>query len=123
MKSGIHPQSFPTIFIDTSCGKEFFTMSTAKSDETRKVNGVPYQVIKIEISSASHPFYTGKQMLIDTARRMEKFEERKAKQEKVGAERKGKKVRRAKIQAEKDAAKMAVKKAKKKASEKPEAEA
>ena len=103
MKPNIHPETRPTIFVDTSCGKEFFTTSTAKSDEKREVNSVPYQVVRIEISSASHPFYTGKQTLIDTARRVEKFEERKAKQEKAGAERHGKKVKRAKEEAKKKA--------------------
>lgn len=104
MKPDIHPKTYPTIFIDTSCGREFFTTSTLKGEETREVNGIPYQLARIEISSASHPFYTGKQMLIDTARRVEKYEERKAKQEKVGAERHGKKAKRAVVQAKKKAA-------------------
>ena len=103
MKQGIHPEIKPTIFVDTSCGKEFTTTSTLASNEKREVNGTPYQVVRIEISSASHPFYTGKQVLIDTARPVEKFQERAAKQKKTGAERKGKKMKRAKAQAKKKA--------------------
>lgn len=56
------------------------TTSTLKSDQTKEVNGITYFVIPIEISSASHPFYTGKQILVDTARRVEKFKERVEKQ-------------------------------------------
>jgi len=94
MKANIHPVSYPTIFVDTSCGAEFFTVSTRKEGDARTLNGVTYQVIPIEISSASHPFYTGKQVLVDTARRVEKFQERTAKQKAASATRKGKKVKR-----------------------------
>lgn len=94
MKPNIHPPSHPAIFVDTSGKAEFFTVSTRQGEETREVDGVTYQVIPIEISSASHPFYTGKQTLVDTARRVEKFQERTAKQKAIGALRKGKKVKR-----------------------------
>ena len=94
MKANIHPVSHPTIFVDTSCGAEFFTISTRKEDDTRTLDGITYQIIPTEISSASHPFYTGKQVLVDTARRVEKFQERTAKQKAVGALRKGKKIKR-----------------------------
>lgn len=94
MKPKIHPISHPAIFIDTSCKAEFFTVSTRPGEDTREVDGVTYQVIPIEISSASHPFYTGKQSLVDTARRVEKFQERAVKQKAAGAARKGKKVKR-----------------------------
>lgn len=91
----------PVIFIDSSCNKEFVALSTLASDETRKIKGVPHYVHRIEISSASHPFYTGKQILVDTARRAEKFHERAAKR--AGAlVRKGKKAKRAKAQAKKE---------------------
>lgn len=99
MKKEIHPVSNPTIFVDTSCGAEFFAYSTAKSKETRKVDGVEYQVFNIEISSASHPFYTGKQILVDTARRVEKFKEKVAKTKAAAETRKGKKVKKAKAKA------------------------
>jgi len=111
MKKDIHPVSRPTIFIDTSCGVEFVADSTLKSDQTRTVKGVEYQVYNIEISSASHPFYTGKQILVDTARRVEKFQEKAAKTKAVAAARKGKKVKKAKALAKKNAtAKKAAKK-------------
>ena len=92
MKKDIHPQVNSVVFVDTSCGVEFVTTSTLSSDRTREINGVSHFIIPIEISSASHPFYTGKQMLI---RRVEKFEERMKKQEKVAAKRKGKKTKHA----------------------------
>lgn len=94
MKTDIHPQVHPVVFVDTSCGAEFITHSTLKSDETRTIDGVDHYIINIEISSASHPFYTGKQILVDTARRVEKFEERMKKQTTAAAGRKGKKVKR-----------------------------
>jgi large subunit ribosomal protein L31 len=101
MKKEIHPTSHPTIFVDTSCGAEFVTNSTLKSEETKKIGDVTYQVINLEISSASHPFYTGKQVLIDTARRVEKFQERAAKQAGASSARKGKKLKKAKVNAAK----------------------
>ena len=76
MQKAIHPKVNKVIFLDTSCGAEFFGTSTLSSKETRTVDGVEYMILNIEISSASHPFYTGKQILVDTARRVEKFTER-----------------------------------------------
>lgn len=71
MKEGIHPKLNHVVFVD---GKnEFVTRSTMKSTETRKVDGVDHFVIHVEISSASHPFFTGKQKLIDSAGRVERF--------------------------------------------------
>ena len=96
MKQDIHPITRPTIFVDTSCGVEFITDSTIKGEGTRTVDGVDYQVYNIEISSASHPFYTGKQILVDTARRVEKFHEKAAKTKAASETRKGKKVKREK---------------------------
>lgn len=103
MKKDTHPMNRPTIFVDTSCGAEFITTSTLKSDQTRKIDGVEYQVYNIEISSASHPFYTGKQILVDTARRVEKFQEKAAKIKAASEVRKGKKAKRAKAKSEKAA--------------------
>lgn len=111
MKKEIHPAMHPAIFVDTSCNKEFVATSTLTSEETRDVKGVPHFVHRIEISSASHPFYTGKQILVDTARRVEKFQERAAKQV-TASVRKGKKAKRAKAAVAK-IAKEAAKKAKK----------
>ena len=104
MKQDIHPTVNPVVFVDTSCGAEFFTTSTLKSEKTREVDGVKYYEINIEISSASHPFFTGKQVLVDTARRVEKFQEKMAKQEKAAATRKGKKAKSAARAAKKETA-------------------
>jgi len=95
MKKDIHPQVHPVVFVDSSCGAEFVTTSTQKSDETRDINGITHFVIHTEISSASHPFYTGKQVLVDTARRIEKFQSRVNKQKDAADSRKGKKAKRA----------------------------
>jgi large subunit ribosomal protein L31 len=73
MKTGIHPEMYDVVFIDSSTGKQFITQSTTKTEEKMKINGKEYFVIKVEISSDSHPFYTGKQKLIDTAGRVDKF--------------------------------------------------
>jgi len=120
MKKEIHPKNYPVIFIDTSCGIEFFTTSTMKSEKTREVNGITYFEIPIEISSASHPFFTGKQMFIDTARRVEKFQEKRAKTDKMAKTRKGKKVKHAKRAATKKHTEIGVKNSTKKAAAKKE---
>jgi large subunit ribosomal protein L31 len=73
MKTGIHPEMHDVVFIDSSTGAQFITRSTTKTEETMKIDGKEYFVIKVEISSDSHPFYTGKQKLIDTAGRVDKF--------------------------------------------------
>ncbi|MFA6427106.1 MAG: type B 50S ribosomal protein L31 [Candidatus Magasanikbacteria bacterium] len=95
MKKDTHPKVYPVVFIDTSCGVEFVTTSTMKSEKTRDIDGVTYFEIPIEISSASHPFYTGKQIFVDTARRVEKFQEKMSKKASVAEIRKGKKVKHA----------------------------
>lgn len=76
MKAEIHPKLHPVVFVDSSCGAEFATFSTLTSKETKKIKGVDHYVVSIEISSASHPFYTGKQTLIDTAGRVDRFRAR-----------------------------------------------
>jgi large subunit ribosomal protein L31 len=76
MKSGIHPEYRPIVFRDLASGETFLTRSTATSDKTVELDGVTYPVIDIEISSASHPFYTGKQRILDSAGRVEKFNQR-----------------------------------------------
>ncbi len=73
MKADIHPQVHPVIFRDANAGKDFFMQSTMTSEETEDHNGVTYYVIRVDVSSASHPFYTGKQSLIDTSGRVDKF--------------------------------------------------
>jgi large subunit ribosomal protein L31 len=74
MKEGIHPKEYRLVaFKDMSNGHVFITRSTVNTRETEVVDGVEYPVFKIEISSTSHPFYTGKVTLVDTAGRVDKF--------------------------------------------------
>ena len=76
MKSEIHPAYAPIVFRDLASGETFLTRSTATSDKTIELDGETYPVIDVEISSASHPFYTGKQRIMDSAGRVEKFNSR-----------------------------------------------
>ncbi|MCG0286771.1 type B 50S ribosomal protein L31 [Streptomyces sp. PSAA01] len=77
MKPGIHPAYRPVVFRDRSADFAFLTRSTATSDKTVEwQDGNSYPVIDVEISSASHPFYTGNQRVVDTAGRVERFERR-----------------------------------------------
>ncbi len=73
MKPGIHPKLNPVVFVDTGAGAEFVTRSTLSSKQTRTIDGVEHYVVLIDISSASHPFYTGKQRAVATAGRVERF--------------------------------------------------
>lgn len=75
MKSGIHPEEYRfVVFKDMSNETSFLTRSTATSKETIKwEDGNEYPLIKLEISNTSHPFYTGKMKLVDTAGRVDKF--------------------------------------------------
>ena len=74
MKSGIHPENYRLVaFKDMSNDDVFITKSTANSKETIDVDGVEYPLIKLEISRTSHPYYTGKTKLVDTAGRIDKF--------------------------------------------------
>lgn len=80
MKSGIHPENYRTVvFKDMSNGDTFFSRSTVNTKETIDIDGVIYPIVKLEISSSSHPFYTGKSKLVDTAGRVDKFMNRYAK--------------------------------------------
>ena len=74
MKKGLHPESYrPVVFKDMSNGDMFLSQSTCNTKETIEFEGETYPVVKIEISSTSHPFYTGKSKLADTAGRVDKF--------------------------------------------------
>ena len=75
MKKGIHPETYRmVVFKDMSNGYTFMTKSTAGSKESIKMDdGKEYPLIKLEISNTSHPFYTGKMKLVDTAGRVDKF--------------------------------------------------
>jgi large subunit ribosomal protein L31 len=80
MKKEIHPNYRDVVFFDTSSDYKFLTKSTIETSETIVwEDGKEYPVYKIEVSSNSHPFYTGKKMLLDTAGRVEKFNRRYAK--------------------------------------------
>lgn len=77
MKKDIHPNYKKVVFHDTSSDFKFLTSSTMDSKETIEwEDGNTYPLIKIEVSSASHPFYTGKKLYVDTAGRVEKFNRR-----------------------------------------------
>jgi large subunit ribosomal protein L31 len=74
MKKGIHPENYRLVaFKDMSNDQVFLTRSAVQTRETIEVNGETYPVYKMEISSASHPFSTGKMKLVDTAGRVDKF--------------------------------------------------
>jgi large subunit ribosomal protein L31 len=74
MKKGVHPENYRLVaFKDMSNDDVFLTKSTADTNETLKVEGVEYPLIKLEISRTSHPYYTGKSKLVDTAGRIDKF--------------------------------------------------
>lgn len=77
MRKNIHPNYQEVIFWDTSSDFKFLTRSTLSSnDHTTWEDGKQYPLIKVEISAASHPFYTGKKIFVDTAGRVEKFQKR-----------------------------------------------
>jgi large subunit ribosomal protein L31 len=77
VKRGIHPAYRPVVFRDRAADFAFLTRSTATSEKTVEwEDGNTYPVIDVEISSASHPFYTGTQRVLDTAGRVERFERR-----------------------------------------------
>ncbi len=80
MKKGIHPEEYRLVcFKDMSNEQTFITKSTVKTRETITLDGVEYPVVKLEISDSSHPFYTGKVKLLDSAGRIDKFKNRYAK--------------------------------------------
>ncbi len=77
MKKGIHPTYRPVVFKDVSCDFAILTRSTIKTDQTIKwTDGNTYPLVNLEISSGSHPFFTGKQKLVDSAGRVEKFKKK-----------------------------------------------
>ncbi len=74
MKKGIHPENYRLVaFKDMSNEHVFITRSTADTKDTIDIDGTTYPLIKLEISSTSHPFYTGKMKLVDSAGRVDKF--------------------------------------------------
>ncbi len=79
MKAGIHPEYRDVVFHDVTSDFKILTRSTLSSKETTKwEDGNEYPLIKVEVSSATHPFYTGKNKLVDTSGRVDKFRKRYA---------------------------------------------
>lgn len=77
MKSGIHPDYHEVVFLDTSTGYKFLTRTTLSSKEKVKwEDGKEYPLVRVDISSASHPYYTGKMKYVDSAGRVEKFQKK-----------------------------------------------
>lgn len=78
MKKGIHPDYQTVVFQDSSTGTQFLMGSTIKAakGKTCVVDGVTYPLVMVDISSASHPFFTGKQKIVDAAGRVEKFQKK-----------------------------------------------
>lgn len=95
MKKGIHPVTRPTVFIDVSTNDQIITTSTLTTEETIDVAGVTYQVVRSDITSFSHPFFTGEMRFVDQKGRVDgflkKMELAKAKQEALAKKAKGKK--------------------------------
>jgi large subunit ribosomal protein L31 len=88
MKKAIHPQSYrPVAFQDTNDSTTFISRSTVATEETITVDGVEYPLVKVHISSSSHPFFTGQEKLVDIEGRVDKF---KARQEAGNAAREAK---------------------------------
>jgi len=85
MRKEVHPKGYRfVVFKDMSNGYQFLSRSTAESKETVKwEDGNEYPVVKLEISNTSHPFYTGKNVLVDTAGRIDKFKKRYEKKAEV----------------------------------------
>ena len=80
MKSNTHPENYRLVaFKDMSNNDVFLAKSTAQTSETVSVDGVDYPLVKLEISRTSHPYYTGKAKLVDTAGRIDKFKTKYAK--------------------------------------------
>jgi len=73
MRADIHPEYRFVVFRDVSCDFEFITRSCITTKATCEVEGVEYPLVKIDISSQSHPFYTGTQKLLDTEGRVDRF--------------------------------------------------
>ncbi|MCR5453942.1 MAG: type B 50S ribosomal protein L31 [Bacteroidales bacterium] len=77
MKKNTHPESYRlVVFKDMSNDTTFITKSSANTKDTIEIDGETYPLVKLEISSSSHPFFTGKMKLVDTAGRVDKFKKR-----------------------------------------------
>ena len=76
MKAGIHPDYHKVLYIDTATGEEWMSRSTVTSKDTREIDGEKVPVIKLEISSYSHPFWTGKMREVDSDGKIDRFRRR-----------------------------------------------
>jgi large subunit ribosomal protein L31 len=80
MRQGIHPKNYrPVVFQDLNNGTTFLTQSTVVTEETISVDGNEYPLVKVHISSSSHPFFTGEERIVDVEGRVDRFKERQAK--------------------------------------------
>ncbi len=87
MKKDIHPTDYrPVVFQDLNEGTTFLTRSTAEAGETITLDGVEYPLVKVHISSASHPFFTGEERIVDVEGRVDKFKARREAAAKARAE-------------------------------------
>jgi len=102
MKKDIHPKNYrPVVFQDLNNNTTYLTRSTATTEDTIKLDGVEYPLVKVHISGSSHPFYTGEERILDIEGRVDKFKARAA----AGAAAKDKRVAAAKKVAKRQAAK------------------
>ncbi|HEY5549845.1 MAG TPA: type B 50S ribosomal protein L31 [Candidatus Saccharimonadales bacterium] len=87
MKKNLHPTNYrPVVFQDLNDGTSFLTRSTAESGENITLNGVEYPLLKVHVSSASHPFFTGEERIVDVEGRVDKFKARREAAAKAQAE-------------------------------------
>lgn len=79
MKKDLHPDSYrPVVFEDTNNGTTYLTRSTVATEETIELDGTKYPLVKVHISSSSHPFFTGEERILDVEGRVDKFKARRA---------------------------------------------
>jgi len=103
MKKDLHPSNYrPVVFQDLNNGTTFLTRSTVVTEETIKLDGAEYPLVKIHISSSSHPFFTGEERILDIEGRVDKFKARAA----AGEAAKGKRAAAAKKQTARKSAKV-----------------
>ncbi len=106
MKKSVHPTDYrPVVFQDLNDGTTYLTRSTVAAEETITVDGVEYPLVKIHISSSSHPFFTGEERIVDIEGRVDKFKARREAAAKAQAERAAKaaksKPKKAQVEAQK----------------------
>src|SRR5579862_7388370 len=98
MKKDLHPDNYrPVVFQDSNNNSTILTRSTATTEETITLDGVEYPLVKVHISSSSHPFFTGEERIVDVEGRVDKFKARQAAAQKAQATRKPKAERKIRI--------------------------